>query len=511
MKSLNIIVLLFLLSGCSKFLDDYSQDLVVPKTVQDLDEILLGNGYLPRKEVPEFKKGGLAWYLQIIDDDSNTVMEQVASRGTFDMDTWYYGYLAWQFEVGRSYNGLELRDDSETWNDLYIRINAMNIILSEIDKMPQDTEKELKAAARVKAEAQFLRAQFYLTLVNLYADMYDPKDATTKLGVPLKLTHYVEHDKNKEAQFDRTPVAHVYKQIVADLEQAIDGFSKSEPQPVRLHRASKNAAMLLLSRVYLYMQDWEQAAMWGKRVVDGEGLLQNYRNIAANQAVIESDNPELILAQGPVNMQNVFTARGGDFCVSADLYNTYADDDYRKSLFFSKSSYTDSVALHLKFKRGVHISSVSDLFLLRKSEAYLNTAEALAMQGKQAESQQLLDLFRSYRMAVVPAAYTTQEELVFGIHEERRKELCFEGHRWFDLRRYSKLAKFSFEKDIIRVFNVYNWDDRNLPIKSALYKLNKGDLAYTFPIPKAVIDFDRGMPNNLREVRKSILEINYKN
>lgn len=510
MKSLNIIVLLFLLSGCGKFLDDYSQDLVVPKTVQDLDEILLGNGYLPRKEVPEIKDGGLAWFLQMIDDDSNTVMESAAMR-SFDMDNWYFGYLAWQYEVGRSYNGLNLIDDSDTWNSLYRRINAMNILISEIDNMAQDTEKDSKAALRVRAEAQFLRAQFYLTLVNLYADMYDPIDASTTLGIPLKLTHYVEHDKNKESQFERTPVATVYAQIVLDLEQAIEGFTQSEPQTQRQHRASKSAAMLLLSRVHLYMQNWEQAAIWGNRVIEGTGFLQNYRSLAADQAAIDSDNPEVIFAQGALNVQNVFTARGGDFCVSAELYDSYAATDYRKDIYFNKSPYTDSVALNRKFKRGIHISSVSDLFLLRKSEAYLNTIEALAMQGKLSESQQLLDQFRSYRMSAIPAAEAGQQELVASIHEERRKELCFEGHRWFDLRRYSKLSQFAFDKQIIRVFNVYNYDDKNKPIKSAIYKLNKKDLAYTFPIPKSVLDFDRGMPNNLREVRKSIEEINYTN
>lgn len=508
-KSLKIITLLLLFVSCDKFLEDYSQDLVMPKTIQDLDEILLGEGYLPRKEVSELKYGGLTWFLLMIDDDSNTVMERVASRGTFDMDSWYYGHFAWQFEPGRSYNGRDLRDDSDTWNELYRRINALNIILSEIDNISIDVEKDIKTSWRVQAEAYFLRAQFYLTLVNLYADMYTPQHGATTLGVPLKLTHYVEHDKDKESQFERTPVASVYNQIVLDLEQAVDYFTKSEPQPQRSHRASKSAAILLLSRVHLYMQNWEQAASWGQQAIAGTGILQNYKNILAGQPAIDSDNPELIFAQGPLNTQNVFTARGGDFCVSSDLYNSYDDNDYRKSIYFEKVSATDSVALSRKFRKGIHISSVSDLFLLRKSEAYLNTIEALAMQNKLGEAQQLLDQFRSSRMLEIPASYPDQQTLVQGIHAERRKELCFEGHRWFDLRRYSKLEKFSFDKEIVHVYSVYNWDDKNKPIKSEYFKLNKGDLAYTLPIPKAVIDFDRGMPNNPRETRASFMEVNY--
>lgn len=52
-------------------------------------------------------------------------------------------------------------------------------------------------------------------------------NAATDLGVPLKLTYYVEHDKDKETQFERTPVAKVYEQIVKDLKESVDCFTKS--------------------------------------------------------------------------------------------------------------------------------------------------------------------------------------------------------------------------------------------------------------------------------------------
>lgn len=79
----------------------------------------------------------------------------------------------------------------------------------------------------MQGECYFLRAQFYLLLVNMYAKAYDPDNAATDLGVPLKLTYYVEHDKDKETQFERTPVAKVYEQIVKDLKESVDCFTKS--------------------------------------------------------------------------------------------------------------------------------------------------------------------------------------------------------------------------------------------------------------------------------------------
>ena len=51
------------------------------------------------------------------------------------------------------------------------------------------------------------------------------------------------------------------------------------------------------------------------------------------------------------------------------------------------------------------------------------------------------------------------EELVDEIRNERRKELCLEGHRWFDLRRYAACVKYPFKKEIVRVFAEYSQDN----------------------------------------------------
>ncbi len=500
------IVALFLFSSCGKFLDDYSQDMVIPKTVQDFDELLLGNGYLPRKEVANLNNGGLSWFLQILDDDSNTVLESVAIKGVTEMERSYFGYFAWQLEVGRTFNGLEVIADNGTWDELYQRINAVNIILSEIDGMPQTFQKDKEAAWRIKGEALFLRAQFYLTLVNLYADAYAPNTAAAKLGVPLKLTPFVEHNNTFESQFDRSPLEQVYKQIVLDLEQSVAAFEQTT-QTKPIYRASKESAMLLLSRVNLYMQDWEKAATWGKKVIENNSILSNYASVGDADVVIHEENPEIIFSQGPLNIQNAFTARAGDFCVTDELYSTYADDDYRKTIFFAKSAITDSIAVARKFRKDIHISGVSDLFLLRTSEAYLNVIEALTMSNNSNEAITLLNNFRSFRMASIPFVSPEKSVLLDEIRTERRKELCFEGHRWFDLRRYAALEQNAYKKDIVHVFNAYDWNDRNRAVKTVIYKLNQDDLAYTFSIPRSVLDFDRSMPNNLREVRKPILEI----
>lgn len=509
MKKTNFyILMLLLLTSCSDFLDDYSQDLVVTKSVSDFDEILLGSAYLPSVEIKQLRSGGVAWWLNILDDDINTPRRSVATSGlNGEMDQSYYGYTTWQLEVGRNYSGSRIVADDATWKQLYERINVTNIILDEIDTKPINNEQDRLMALRIKGEAHFLRGQFYLTLVNLYANAYKPGAAEQTLGVPLKLTSFVEHNKELGNQFERAPVSEVYKQIVSDLDLAIDYLTQS-PQKNPRYRASKEASLLLLSRVYLYMQEWEKAKETANSLLNLPIAMMNYISLEQSGLAIDNQNPEILFSQGALNIQTAFSAEPGDFCISADLYNSYLDTDYRKRIFFKKINQSDSVSLNRKYRQELHRSAYSDLFMLRSVEAYLNIAEACAMLGENTEASNWLNKLKSNRIAGYLNPIYTAENIVAEVREERRRELCLEGHRWFDLRRYAANITAPFSKTIQRVFVVYNWNGKNEFLSSEVYELLPNDPAYTFSIPKSVLEFDRTMPDNPREKRNLTRTLN---
>ncbi len=496
-----IIVVLF--SGCSDFLEDYSQDLVIPKTVSDLNEVILGNGYLPSDEVKDLALGTMGWWLHILDDDVNTVMIRTANTSnqyTY-MDNTYYGYYTWQYEVGRSYDKKNLSGDNALWDGLYSRINTANIILNELKNVSQALPQEKLEALTLQGECLFLRAQFYLVLVNVYANAYDPETAISTPGVPLKLTYYVEHDKDKTTQFERASVAEVYAQIVDDLQTSVACFQQS-PQTRSFYRASEAAARLLLSRVYLYMQDWQNARSAAEDFLKLKDDLFNFNSITEPEAVAISENStEVLFSQGSLNLQNEITGLGGNFCVSEDLYRLYDESDCRRGLYFSRSS-SDSIALGRKYKRGVYRSYISDSWLLRTAEGYLNMAEACAMLDDPGTASEYLNRLRRNRIAGYTDIVYSASDITDAVREERRKELCFEGHRWFDLRRYAVCRKAPFKKVIEHVFSVYDWDNRNEFKYGEVYSLQEDDLAYTFAIPKSVLEFDSGMPDNPREQRE---------
>lgn len=497
-------------SSCGDFLEEYSQHMIIAKSVNDLDEVLLGDGYINSYSVSNGPNGArCAGFFNILADDVNTcgALGETSKAWGNCLST-IYGYFAWQLRVGSNFEASYFQDDNATWNDLYARINVANVILDEIIDLPHSNDKDHATYLRVQGEAHFLRAYCYFTLANLYGDAYAPTTCAAKPCVPLKLTPYIEHDKNKPTQFERASVLQVYEQIVKDLTIAEELLTESPQKSAHLlHRASVEAVDLLLSRVYLYMQKWALAEAKAEAVMRSPNFqLTLLGEWADGFTFLTPGNREVIFSQGPnfLATNEIFNGAPGDFCVSKELADLYSPEDKRLECFFGKHS-SDSITLARKYERGSIVSHISDVFTLRMSEAYLNRAEACAMQsGKEQDAYTFLNQLRKQRIAGYEDEKYSGEELVRQIRDERRKELCFEGHRWFDLRRYAVCTPYPYTKKIIHVYSVCG---NNGVEYTETFLLNEHDLAYTFAIPESVIKFDEiPMEDNPRESRSPIIE-----
>lgn len=501
------------LSSCEKYLEAYSPNLVTVKSISDLDEVLIGSVYIPSRTLTSTTSNQLATWLNFVDDDVNTVMG--ASTATSPIDprassaqmNFMYGYTTWQYDVSQSYDKTSSFAESGTWKDLYARINICNIILNEIEKIDVKKDHEIADYHRVKAEALFLRAQFYFMLVNIYGQPYDVATASQTLGVPLKLTHYVEHENKKDQQFERAPLDKIYTQIKEDLLASIENFAKGSIRETHL-RATGNAAKVLLSRVGLFTEQYDMAKKYAEEVVKDNALLQQLPEASAEFTFFTMENPEVLFSQGSLNFQTSFSAAPRDFCVSADLVTTFDAKDKRKNVFFKTTRYSDSTALNLKYKNGIHQSYFSDQFLIRSGEAFLNLAEASAFLGDESTANTYLNRLKGNRIIDYKEETLAGKELVDEIRAERRRELCFEGHRWFDIRRYSVNSKYPFSRPIVRAFGVFT--DNGTFIQKEEYILKENDPAYTLQIPADVREFQPGMPVNAREVREPSKVINIK-
>lgn len=123
--------------------------------------------------------------------------------------------------------------------------------------------------------------------------------------------------------------------------------------------------------------------------------------------------------------------------------------------------------------RGTTLDNVVNWKVARTGEMYLIRAEARAMQGGVKEASGLADLnvLRAARISGYTPVVLTGQSLLDEIQAERRKELVGEGHRWFDLRRTTKMLTRT-----------------DTPLASTKVTLAPAAREWVWPIPQEEID-----------------------
>jgi hypothetical protein len=154
-------------------------------------------------------------------------------------------------------------------------------------------------------------------------------------------------------------------------------------------------------------------------------------------------------------------------------------------------------------------NQVSCIFSFRYAEVLLNRAEALAMRGADGEARTELQHLRSkrFRNASLDQLPQSNEALVNFIRAERRRELCFEGQRWFDLRRYAVNSRYPLPSAFTIKHPVYSYDAQSnthtMVGNYVLKSITEDGAGWQVPIPGYAIEFNRGaLTNPVRPVRQ---------
>ena len=511
MKNICIIALLFMgLTSCSSFLEEYSQDLSRVETVTDLDELLLGgayhnSGYYYIQNYTGYTVGApLNVFVNFMSDELEFTQ---ANNGNDSYSAEIFGYYTWQRDVGITVLGNSVGSEDEDWNRMYEYINVANMVIDELPEVNAENADDEADKIRIEGEAHFLRALYYFSLVNLYAKPYSPSTAATTQGIPLKLTSYIE-----DRDYTCNTVQEVYEQILSDLDRAEECLSQTGR--VSLYRADITATYLLKSRVYLYMQDWENARTYAQNVLDRNSSLTNLNSFNGEDNVFTSASPEAIFSMGGHFLS--YYIYGNDqsyydipFHISEDLLAAFSDDnDLRKGIYinYDGNNWTYKKIYWARDHYGT-ACSVSDNYFFRTSEAYLNLAEAAAMDNDETTARQALSQLQANRFSTAPTITETGNDLIDLIREERQRELCLEGHRWYDLRRYTVCEEYPWSKSYRHTYTEFTyssavWD--YIPTRIRTYELQENDEAYTLALPREVRDFQNTIATNNRPERQPI-------
>ncbi len=367
---------------------------------------------------------------------------------------------------------------SDVWRYAYIGINRANAVIERVPGIVMDENLKNKYVG----EAYFLRALHHFNLVRAFG------------GVPIRINMI---DELAEVDIPKSQIAEVYTQIEADLEMAISLLPVSSVN--ELGRANRDAAWALLSKVYLnqasgkftgspgyeFVEDadakYAKAAESALKVIDESAVYGFDDDLLHIYDIPNPTSPELIfvisMERGGVNEGNysklpklLIPYVGGDIEINdpfgnsiktvdgwgsleteIPFYNSFPEGDLRKDLLMVSTVYLagdpktwPDGGLRYPFTRKfIDPDYVGDRtsakpIAIRFSDILLGYAEAV---GPTTQGYAAINKIR--RRAGIADLETdlSVQEFRDAIIQERSWELCFEGHRMWDLRRTNKVEE----------------------------------------------------------------------
>ncbi|TVQ09402.1 MAG: RagB/SusD family nutrient uptake outer membrane protein [Bacteroidetes bacterium] len=475
MKKLILISLLFSLVACADFLDEDLQGIYTSATFYKTNEhamLALTGAYQPLGFTNI--RNALWVFGDVASDD--------AIKGGNPGDQSEIEFIG-QFTYTRDNGYLEY-----IWQRYYEGVSRANDVMHRLGPNVSQSVKE-----QVVAEASFLRAYYYFHLVNIFGEIplkTEPALSASELHVPV------------------SSVAAIYEQIETDLRHAVEKLPESQPAG----RATKGAALGLLSKVYLFQQKYNDA-LDAISELDQTGLYGLVDIYSHNFRVDHQNNVESVFEIQHINGQDPFQGNvlnqwfapqlenGYFFNVpTQDFVDTFEKNDEgiadprldytlgREGMPWINGNDFDPAWSPTGFIQKKHLQPLSEIpagtkgdgelnyVFMRYAEILLIKAEALNETNRPDEALEPLNRVRqrareSYLhdedldgFGNVPPGLlsditiNSQTQLREIIRKERRVELGFEFHRFYDLMRYGrvyaeeKLSDTSFDYDTHRYF-----------------------------------------------------------
>ena len=426
---------LVLFSSCDKFLDIRPTGKVIAETGEEYRALLT----YEYKNFPEDR--GLVTFRS----DEFTLDKAITStedQSSFT-DIWLWNDATPQATTA-----------SFGWRRYYHCIYIANTIIENKNKITNISTTDRN---QLVGEAYMMRAYCYFLLANLYAEPYTKVKPDTTRAIPLS----VHADVNEVLQ--SSSLKAVYAQIESDIADAEKLINKEKWEEGYTYRFNKASVYALKARVELYKGNYNEALNAALKVIEAYPQLAD---LTVSNAELPNSykSVENIMALEQV-MTSTYVRAGK---VSEALLSLYKAGDKRKSNYYNELTATTTIVR--KGGGGDYRST------FRSAEFYLIAAEAEASLGQlDAAKTHLKALMQKRYTAAFYTRYATQldalskEELLKYIADERARELAFEGHRWFDLRRTSRPS----------IQKIY---------KDNTYKLNENDSRYTLRFPTDAVE-----------------------
>lgn len=425
------------------------------------------------------------------------------------------------------------------WRSCYFSLAYTNLILANIDNVvPKDAADGI-LLRRIKAEALTLRAFAHTKITAYYSPNLTDNNA---LAGMLANAFYPNN-----IQLPRVTNAVMYNFIHTDLNNAIALFPDpniaipARPVASKTYYPTIDLAKALKARVFAYQKDYVNAELFANDVITNSGIQivprANLGNVFHNHN--ETANTEVIFRLRRTVQQNtqgsnlhngwvsVANRRNGSpfYEVGRSLFNVLAPDydpdvpavlpnDGRAFLTVRQPAptvgslidpnYTTSTNVKesdilVPFKHGGSVATTAantanpDFIQFRISEMYLIRAEARAYADDYTGVANNLKAITDNRFTTQPAALvlTNRQQALRAVLDERRKELCFEGHRYIDLKRlYVDAGITAFDRHPVDYVGL------NFPGANPANFTFAGNTRWALPVPLSELNSNSNIVQN---------------
>lgn len=377
------------------------------------------------------------------------------------------------------------------WTNLYAVIDRANRVLERMVGVPTENATEAALKVQYRGEMLAIKAMAHLELLKYYSSTaeYVPNEK----GIVIQR----EYAKDVATYF---PGRNTQGETIAYIDSILAEARNLIPASfANISRVTRNAVIASQARSALHARNW-QAVIDNANTLLGAVPISSsttiYQNIWRSKAVPAGTEVIWKLNVTPANLGSAVGSLWQDLngaqqaAPAIKLLNTFDQaNDVRYSTFFRTTTTTPAGARNLIAKYGVVPNTLMvpenfeyDIKMIRSSEILLARAEAYAELDLLTEANNDLSQLRTARISgYIHTPINDKTDLINAILLERYKELCYEGQRYYDLKRRS----LPIARELADVAN--NTVIQNLPASNPKYIL---------PIPQQEVFANPNMAQN---------------
>lgn len=420
---------------------------------------------------------------------SDNLVQNPAGRGTLTT-----GYN-WLYSAGTG-------APTAIYSTGYRMASRANAILNNSDTYLIDsliTPAELQTKKELLAEARAMRAIGHFEVAKSFAKIpTQSADANSSLGIA-----YVETFDPLSQPSRLATVAEVYDKIIGDLLAAYEDIPAASTSSFRLNKTSVGA---MLAEVYLYMGKYDKVVEYAAPILNStpviaSGDVANYWRsnlpegtsgaIFETHVVQSTEFPPII---GTNYSQGANSGLKAEFVADKAFYDLFSADDKRRTPYFkivTPTGFEPIISVN-KYVSSSYGEGMQRGRYIRVEKVLLNLAEAQYLTGDQPGALLTLNKLRDERYTSYPGG-ETGDDLFNAIQLERRKELAFEGDRFYTVKRLLGVPGIpsQYHQGMVRSGNGHNADGSGVPPSYLTLEANARE--WQFPLNNSILIYNPNM------------------